>query len=1386
MKKFRITALLIVVCMVFSMLPFTALATDGDADKIIVHVSADAKFAGDGSESAPFKTIEAAKNYLRTKDHRKKHAEVLVHGGNYKVDTTIVFTSEDSGTEKFPVVYRAAGDGEVQITNSVKLDHMAFEPIKDKATITRLPSEVRDKVGVLSLENYGLDMSMFNVAGRTSNPQQHQMYPYIYLNGKQQEIAKWPNVGLQMIKTVVKQGELQSSGTVGERGEWNYENLRPERWLLADQALIRGYLGSEYCMDSVPFGGVKTDEKTIFLGGKSVYGVKPGHRWRIENLLEEIDSPGEYFVDYKTQKLYFYPPYKLKESDTLEVSTYSKTYVQFSGASYIVFDGIGVSGSVNNYGIHISNSNNITIRNSTFYNLYRAIYLNGTSRNNLIEACTIYDINATAVGLQGGGDPETLTPGNNRVSNCHFYNWGLGTQMQNKVAVDVGRGGNNKTIGDTVENCIIHGQPNGQGIFYGGVENVMRYNEIYSLTNDTADMGAIYCGRNLAQPGNVVAYNYIHDFAPIFEARYQLQGIYWDDWQSGQIAHHNIIVPGSKQRTAGNLFVGADSYYCENIVVNSDIGVRATDRGTAIHSSAYSSAAASYATPALIEKYPAIATYRPQLEKDNMILLLKGNVFENNLSVDVNRNTFAQGAIDNGSIKNNQISDDYSVFVDAANHDYRLKREAVKEFGFPETFLNEDNFDMDMIGIQPEVMEVQKAETPFQLLYPKNGQMDVIRNSAYIKWEAARYADIYEYVVATDPELTNVVASGKSLYNVVELPDLKNDTVYYYKVWAKNLSKQIGNTWESTGVPYMFKTTKEDVLEKEFLKDEIESIKALKETINVGEQIGMYKPEALTDLDKLLKNAQSIVTKTVGSEAEIDETVASLKAFKNGISGYKHAGHEALNVKDGEWVAASAAVSVTETDDTVKIESFGNSWAYLDEKNPGHIVKHYKMKVNISGWMGMALKQSDPKVQCYDSSLNTYLIVIKPDQIEFQKYNPAASKTGVITKYPNDYIKNGEWVDIEFGCVDVIGGVNVFLKVNGKTVFNEFDAESPNFGDGYFVIRPGSEGSTVELQQADPTKIPSEEFVFEGASAMEEAKIIYNLDNKIAQKEGNWTDGTGTTADGSNVKVSTDANAKVTYTVTDTEVAYKTYYYHTPQANGDKNATISMVAYSPTDGGKTNVTRKVDFSSGEEGWVYLGTYECASYSKTGDIIITIEGSGEGALVAPVIGTVEADKELLEFNRTFYDYSENLLLMQIDNQKAYTAIDELQIPDAAPYIENNITMVPLRFVAEAFNAQVDWNAESQKATIRSGDKIVEFTLGSKVYTANGSTFQTETEAKLVNGRTMIPLRATAEALGKMVMWYGDAKLIFIADSLGFTEADSTKLENAAKGFERGYN
>ncbi|MBQ4109999.1 MAG: right-handed parallel beta-helix repeat-containing protein [Clostridia bacterium] len=1381
MKIYKFTALVIILSILCTSVPLEVFAEE--KEPVILHVSADARLNGTGSEEAPFQTIAAAQKALRSINHKKRKTEIVIHAGVYNFTSTLDLTAEDSGTENYPVVYRAAGDGEVRITGTTKLDVTDFKPVKNREILLRLPSEVRDKVGVMSLEKYGLDNKMFDISARYSDPREAPQYPYIYLNDKRQTLARWPNVGFETINTVISTGSAISGGIKGTKGIYNYNTMRPERWLLADQAQIRGYLGSEYCLDSVPLESVDTSNKTIVFSRESTYGVKTGHRWYIENLLEEIDSPGEFFVDTKTMELYFYPPKKLNKDDVLEVSTFNSSLITFTGCSNIELEGLKISDSIT-YGIYIENSENIKVRNCIIRNMGImgiAVY---NSKRCLVEGCTIFEIGKFAVHLRGGSNLETLSPSGNRVANNHFYNFATRNCMQEKSAINLGRSSNNTTIGDIVENNIIHGQPNAYAIIYGGVDNIIRYNEMFSVTNDAADMGVVYSGRRLSEFGNLIEYNYIHDYAPIFDAKYQIQGIYWDDLQSGQTAKHNIIVAGSKNRTAGDLIVGAYNNFSENIVVNSDIGVRMTDRVGDVSSTAYNTLSGAPISEALLKKYPQIAAMKKQLDEDDMFFNVQDNILDNNLSVDVNRNLVHDNVVARAiSINNNQITDDYGVFVDPENHDYRLTTEAMEKFGFPETMINEKNFDMSQIGIQPEVFDVQTPESEFRLLYPTNGQKDVVRNTAYLKWEEALFADIYEYVVATDPELKNVVVSGKTQYTFVSLDNLENGKTYYYKVYAKNLSKQIGNEWESLGVPYMFTTTESDVLEKEFLIDEIASVKKLKAEIvsgnKIGDKIGEFKPEVIPQFDVILDEAEKMATGTTGQQSEIEQMVGNLKSFKEQINGYKHTGHAALDVT-GEWLPYSANATITPTEKGVKIESAGGTMAILNSRVNNYEIQHFRMKVNFNGWTGITLRHADTKVLPYATGNKAYLVVLKPNAIECQKYNPAAPVTGIIKTCENNYIKDGEWCDVEFGAIDVIGGVEVLLKINGEEVFRFFDTEAPHSGEGYFTVFPGSEGAVVELEKAE--NVPEEEYIFTNADSN---VTIYGSNSDIFESQNTWYDGTVKTVDNSAVKLSSDSNAKAAYTITDTLVAYKVAYYNKPYEGTDKNATVKIKYYSPTTGSLDEIVKTVDFSSGEEGWVNLGTYECASASKTGSIIVEFSGSGQGTMVAPVISAEKVTSDRLEFARLFYEYANNTLMMKVNSKTAYKLFDKLEIPDVAPYIENDITMVPLRFVAEAFDATVSWDDYAQKATVSKDGTNVEFVLGSNSYTVNSAAKEIQTPATLVNGRTMIPLRATAEALGKKVLWHEEKSMILIADEFAFKEDDTVKFDIAANGFERGY-
>lgn len=90
-------------------------------------------------------------------------------------------------------------------------------------------------------------------------------------------------------------------------------------------------------------------------------------------------------------------------------------------------------------------------------------------------------------------------------------------------------------------------------------------------------------------------------------------------------------------------------------------------------------------------------------------------------------------------------------------------------------------------------------------------------------------------------------------------------------------------------------------------------------------------------------------------------------------------------------------------------------------------------------------------------------------------------------------------------------------------------------------------------------------------------------------------------------------------------------------------------------------------------------------------------------------------------------------------------------DQQPYISNGRTMVPFRAIAEALGAEVLWNALDQKIIIIGNNKVVELIIGSNVAKIDGSAVTLDTPAVIVGGRTMVPLRFVGESLGSEVSY-----------------------------------
>ena len=110
-----------------------------------------------------------------------------------------------------------------------------------------------------------------------------------------------------------------------------------------------------------------------------------------------------------------------------------------------------------------------------------------------------------------------------------------------------------------------------------------------------------------------------------------------------------------------------------------------------------------------------------------------------------------------------------------------------------------------------------------------------------------------------------------------------------------------------------------------------------------------------------------------------------------------------------------------------------------------------------------------------------------------------------------------------------------------------------------------------------------------------------------------------------------------------------------------------------------------------------------------------------------------------------------IIVNIDSSKVEFN-DELGFPFLD---ENNRTLVPFRATLIKYGAEVDWNNESRTAIARKGEVVVEVPIDENYIIKNGEKITVDTAAKVVNGRTYLPIRAVIEAFGSEVEW--DAQL-----------------------------
>jgi len=117
------------------------------------------------------------------------------------------------------------------------------------------------------------------------------------------------------------------------------------------------------------------------------------------------------------------------------------------------------------------------------------------------------------------------------------------------------------------------------------------------------------------------------------------------------------------------------------------------------------------------------------------------------------------------------------------------------------------------------------------------------------------------------------------------------------------------------------------------------------------------------------------------------------------------------------------------------------------------------------------------------------------------------------------------------------------------------------------------------------------------------------------------------------------------------------------------------------------------------------------------------------------------------------------VLTIGSKQMDVNVDTYEL-DVAPYIKEGYTMVPLRFVAEAFGAKVGWDDATKTVTIDFAGQNMKVVIGSTEAVVDGEAVTMPLPAEIVNSRTMVPVRFISEAFGFTVKWDDNTKVITI--------------------------
>ena len=1193
---------------------------------------------GTGSIDAPFATMERAKAAVKTLKSQYLPINVIFKEGEYFFDKGVTFTADDSGTSYVPITYKAEDGKKVIFSGAKELDVSAFEPVTDPEIKSRLYEDVADKVYQMDLAAQGLTRESIDFVSKYDYPG-YNMGTFrtinFFLNDKKQTQSRWPNSGYEKIYACTR-GSIDTNDPYNG-GSITFTNPEPLRWTKAKDMYVEGRAFYEWYNESMFVKDIDIDNMTINMKYNSTYGFRADHEWMAKNLLEEIDIPGEWYVDFDTMMLYYYPQHELTADDKFEITNMSDSFVLVSGAQYLTFEGIEFEKTKSDFSVYshqnpIANSSGIEITNTAKYITVKDCTFRDMARSGVISMYKyeqdFTDMNIDIVGcdfircefagvycaIAGNGDQ--LLPGNWKIHDCYFYD------------ASVWPGVLSTTNGVEVTNNLVTHVENA-GINFKGSEMKVDNNELSFCSYNEADMGAIYSGRVVAEHGTSISNNLIHHYGPDKPLSFPVGAIYLDDAAGGITLEGNMTSARSKKLTSTGIIYGGgpDVVYKDNISADASVAFIFQNRVGSANFTLEQAVGNRpiYTSPTWLAKYPEVGRFASCL--DNIPGYETNVTITNNLAVNCDegsrKTTFDLIPVPTGIIDDAyNVEADTSVFVDYDNLDLRITDEAKEKYNLPSSLPGED-FDIDSIGVQREIVHDPEL-VKFELTYPQNGEETAYANYINLAWQTSDTADEYFYTIAEDAEMNNVVAEGKTVDPTVLIESLEAGKTYYWKVKAVNYARKAGYEIENEGGVQSFKTSETYKCDTGLLEYKVEQAKAIVSKMKESTLPGEYKAGTYNQYKDKIAEAEEMIAVHNSPQPEVDAMVGEITLLIENEDSYKNTGFATFTFrKNSKWLMSDEGVNATYGNATAEFTPAVRTNISLEEQIPNYEVLCFKAKVSSmsesSQWVAFTMRQQDATNHCYSDKC--YYVLAKPDIFELQR------KGAIIATAPNNgKFKVGEWNDIQMGCVSAANGVNIKFTLNGEVIFDYFDDDKENvqFLPGMFSVNV-AENVTLTLDKSDNVPTGLFEFSPEVADIIENGRpIIFGTNSDgFEVVSGNWG-ATGYTVEDSISELSSEeAGSQIRMTMNAVgDTTYRIYYYNHPAAENDNNVKVIVTGKD----GKYETT--IDLTKGEEGYVELGTFKFVSDDASkGLATVLIEGSGNGKVPVSSFMIRKVDKNL---------------------------------------------------------------------------------------------------------------------------------------------------------------